>query len=43
MNALQNGILIAIEAFTKGASPVDDVTLLVVRYSGPSEDAVKTD
>jgi len=40
--ALQDGIFSAIERFTEGTSPSDDVTLLVVRYRSPVEDNGKT-
>lgn len=36
LKTLQDGILSAIEEFTVGASPSDDVTLLLVRYHGPA-------
>jgi sigma-B regulation protein RsbU (phosphoserine phosphatase) len=42
LKTLQDGIFNAIDNFTKGASQSDDVTLLVVRYRGPSCEHSKT-
>ncbi len=40
LQALQDGVLGAVEKFTGGASQSDDVTLLVVRYRGPADTPV---
>jgi sigma-B regulation protein RsbU (phosphoserine phosphatase) len=42
LKTLQDGIWSAVEKFTDGASPSDDVTLLVVRYRGPAQDQSAT-
>jgi sigma-B regulation protein RsbU (phosphoserine phosphatase) len=39
LKTLQDGIWSAIEKFTEGTRQSDDITLLVVRYRGPAEDA----
>jgi sigma-B regulation protein RsbU (phosphoserine phosphatase) len=39
LKTLLDGVGCAVEKFTEGASQADDLTLLVVRYRGPAEDA----
>jgi sigma-B regulation protein RsbU (phosphoserine phosphatase) len=42
LKQLQDGIFNAVEKFADGASQSDDLTLLVVRYRGPSGDSGNT-
>jgi len=41
LKTVQDGIWSAVESFTGGANQSDDVTLLVLRYHGPSQEGVK--